>query len=565
MAIRTELKAFPTAEGYGRHALGGTGGTIYKVTNLNDSGAGSFREACEASGPRIVVFEVGGRINLTTVIDINNPFITIAGQSALGDGICISAQGATDQDTRSFPLLSVNTHNVIIRHIRFRRNSAEGGVSDTNDDNMRLQEGSNNVIVDHCSFSQANDEAFSMHDYDTNGTSNVHDITIQNCLIGRAYGGSSKGQIASGGLDKISWYRNFWASNFQRNVLLKCDENDGATNDSIFEFINNVIYDAKFKTNFSTNDSTSGLRQLNYINNHYFDNGSDQRRMLMIDSIYDVRAYAKGNISPTRPTISEPVDWDEEWNITQGADFAGGVTDLPPTPNAYLLADNSYQLTTPLNTPIVTESVALYNADVLFDNIKDDVGTTVPTRDNYDAARVSDAESLILTYDALNEPYQTYSNGASLTDTNNDGIPDSWDTANMGGDAYDDLAPSGYTWIEEYLNELASPTIGSIPTITLVGSSTITLNVDDTYVELGATATDIEDGSLTGSIVTTGTVNTAIAGTYYKYYNVEDSDSNNAVQIVRTINVTTPSGNITHTLTELQKGRNRYTRKRIIF
>lgn len=458
----TQQPAFPGAEGYGKYSIGGRAGTVYKVTNLNDSGPGSLREACEASGPRTIVFELGGRIDVLSTINITDPYITIAGQTAPGDGISIGANS-----NYNFSVMTINTHDVIIRHLRFRREENDPG-AETNDDNLSIAPNSNNVIIDHCSFSQSADEALSMFDYNNNGVADVNNVTIQKCIIGRAYGGGSKGQIAAGGLDKISWYKNYWASNFQRNVLLKVDEGTGSIEDTYFEFVNNVIYNAKFKTSFSDNDSQSGLRHLNYINNIYIENGADQRRMLMIETQYPVRVYAKGNISPTRPSITDPtnVDWDEEWNITQADDFIGGVTDLPSTgnPNSYPLADQSQQVTTPFNTPIVQENITLLDAVDLWENIKNDVGATLPVRDLYDTARVLEVDNLNTTYGATSEPFQTYNSGTPPIDDDNDGMPDVWEVENFGTTSRDgtqDFDGDGYTDLEQYLNNIEYPTLST--------------------------------------------------------------------------------------------------------
>src|SRR5439155_11991687 len=108
--LHAQLPAFPGAEGWGRYSQGGRGGAVLKVTNLNDSGPGSFREAVTQSGPRIVVFEISGTIDLRSPLAISTPYLTIAGQTAPGDGICI----------KRFPLRIHNTHDIIIRGIRIR-------------------------------------------------------------------------------------------------------------------------------------------------------------------------------------------------------------------------------------------------------------------------------------------------------------------------------------------------------------------------------------------------------------------------------------------------------------
>src|SRR5205814_8515543 len=142
------IPAFPGAEGAGRFSFGGRGGKVYVVTSLEDSGPGTFREACEAAGTRIVVFNVAGIINLKNRIVIRAPYITIAGQTAPGDGVCIAGN-----------TVEIETHDAVVRYMRFRR-----GAMDVGDRNDGL--GGNpvgNIIVDHCSCSWGFDENISMY------------------------------------------------------------------------------------------------------------------------------------------------------------------------------------------------------------------------------------------------------------------------------------------------------------------------------------------------------------------------------------------------------------------
>jgi hypothetical protein len=169
------IPAFPGTEGAGAGTPGGRGGKIIEVTNLNDSGLGSLQEAVEASGPRIVVFRVSGIIKLNTMLTISNPFITIAGQTAPGDGICISGQTT-----------EINTHDVVLRYLRFRR----GNIKDRNDGLGGYPAG--NIIIDHCSASWGLDENLSLYRYmkkmpdGPDKKTPTENLTIQWCISSEA-------------------------------------------------------------------------------------------------------------------------------------------------------------------------------------------------------------------------------------------------------------------------------------------------------------------------------------------------------------------------------------------
>ena len=138
LMINAQQLAFPGAEGGGAFTQGGRGGKIYVVTSLEDSGKGTFREACEAVGARTIVFNVSGIIRLKNRISMRAPYVTIAGQTAPGDGICIAGES-----------LIIDTHDVIIRHMRFRR----GATDVTRRDDALGGNVIGNIIVDHCSVS----------------------------------------------------------------------------------------------------------------------------------------------------------------------------------------------------------------------------------------------------------------------------------------------------------------------------------------------------------------------------------------------------------------------------
>jgi hypothetical protein len=211
------LRAFPGAEGFGANSKGGRGGKVIKVTNLNGSGTGSLRAAIEASGPRIVVFEVSGQINFgSSLVNVKNPYITIAGQTAPSPGITI--QGG----------IMITTHDVIFQHVRIR-----GGAGGP-DDVLRLMGGSSpsssiyNIIIDHCSLSwPGGDETFSTVYY-------VRDVTVSNSLVSETTNGASGAFLSGNYTYNLSILRNVLAHNNARNPRIDKDSTVAA--------INNISY-----------------------------------------------------------------------------------------------------------------------------------------------------------------------------------------------------------------------------------------------------------------------------------------------------------------------------------
>jgi hypothetical protein len=217
----SRIRAFPGAEGFGAYAKGGRGGNIFKITTLNDSGPGSLRNCIDASGPRFCIFEISGTINLLTQLDIINPYITIAGESAPSPGITLKNY-----------TLSVKSHDAIIRHLRIRVGDETRGDKDAIKFNSA---GTYNVIADHISASWAIDENVSTWN------EGVRDITISNSIVSEALhnsinsqGPHSKGVFIGDLTKNISVINILAAHNDDRNFLVK---GGGSV-----ESINNLYY-----------------------------------------------------------------------------------------------------------------------------------------------------------------------------------------------------------------------------------------------------------------------------------------------------------------------------------
>jgi len=226
-----QLPSFPGAQGFGRLALGGRGGDVIAVTNLNDSGPGSLREAVETAGARTIVFRTGGIVELQSELQVTEPYLTIAAQTAPGDGVVLKNFG-----------ISIFTHDVIIRGLRVRPADDLHAQSPDNRDCITIQEGAHHIIVDHCSFSWAVDENVSLW-------SGANNITLQWSIISEALyrgihpkGPHSMGLLIGDGSQKASVHHCVMAHNNGRNPLYV-----GGVD---LEFINNAVYDWGYSSEF---------------------------------------------------------------------------------------------------------------------------------------------------------------------------------------------------------------------------------------------------------------------------------------------------------------------------
>ncbi|MDF1572024.1 MAG: pectate lyase [Bacteroidales bacterium] len=294
--LHPQVRAFPGAEGGGKYCTGGRGGRVLFVENLNNKGDGSFRDAIEAEGPRTIVFRVSGTIELEKTIHIKNGDLTIAGQTAPGAGICLKNYG-----------VRVDADNVIIRYIRVRPGAQE---DEENDAISGIR--NNNVIIDHCSFSWANDEVASFYD-NTN-------FTMQWCIVSESLYLSihHKGTHGYGGIwggYNASFHHNLLSDHTSRNPRLNGARYEGGLDQEIVDFRNNLIY------NWGYNSIYGGEAGNYNLVNNYFKPGPATRdkvkdRILDLtqvfynpsinkDTLYSGKFFIEGNFLEGNPGISE--------------------------------------------------------------------------------------------------------------------------------------------------------------------------------------------------------------------------------------------------------------------
>ena len=282
-AIVFSQLAFPGAEGFGANSIGGRGGMVYVVTNLNDDGPGSLRAAVEAKGPRIVVFEISGTIAQKSILRITNPYITIAGQTAPGGGICLK-----DNE------LVIAADHVVVRYIRSR---AGDNVSNENH-GINISRGKN-IIVDHCSASWSIDEVLSCT---TNGR-DLDSVTVQWCFITESLHNSVhwKGPHGMGSLingsygSKYNFHHNLYAHHNARNPTggnynLYDVDKDGL----IFDFRNNVIYNWG-SSPAGTSAGNPGKTTINLVNNYYKSGPNSNGKNIWYAETTYCRAYFDSN------------------------------------------------------------------------------------------------------------------------------------------------------------------------------------------------------------------------------------------------------------------------------
>jgi pectate lyase len=409
--------AFPGAEGFGAYAQGGRGGRIIEVTNLNSEGPGSLREAIDSTGPRIVVFRVGGIIELTSRLSIKEPYITIAGQTAPGGGITLKGNGV-EKD-----LLKISTHDVVLRHLRVRHGPGgdSGGITIDGGD-------THDVILDHMSISWSVDENLTAW-YDN------QNITVQWSIIAEGLnnsthseGAHSKGlMLGSKGSRNISIHHNLLAHNVERNPRVQTD--------GVVDFRNNVIYNYGV-AGWVTNDK--GSPKLNYVGNYVKPgpNSDLTRYELEIDKRADepgtVAVYVDGNLGPNRTDNSQPQE-----HVVK------------PDGYPYLV-----------DQPFASAYVTTTSADEAYQQVLAQAGAILPMRDSVDhriVGEVMNGTGQIIDNPAQVGGWPVIAAGAPAADSDQDGMPDDWEkqygfSSQGAADGNLDADNDGYRNVEEYLN-----------------------------------------------------------------------------------------------------------------
>jgi len=426
--------AFPSAEGFGAYSKGGRNGQVLFVTNLNDYNPeneepiiGSLRWACDTYGPRTVIFKVSGLIELKTWLTIFNPFITIAGQSSPGDGICLKNFG-----------LNITTHDVIVRYLRCRPGDEmgkdkEGGFET---DAISISEFSENVIIDHCSASWSIDETLSVFSREPGNP--PLSVTIQWCIISESLNDSyhPNGPHGYGSLIRFtgnaSFHHNLYAHHFSRNPHV-----DTYLGDMTLDFRNNVIYNY-----WNPGNTMFDPINMNYVAN-YIKPGIDTKNL-------DIAIYLVAESSTEDSLLGQNVRRIyPEGNILEGKDYINQW-------DMFYKVYNRNKMDKPFEVANITTELA---SDA-FENVLMNAGATLPNRDSVDFRIIADVRNgtgSIIDSQSQVGGWPNYKSAVAPIDNDNDGLPDEWeikyglDPANNLDNNLDN-DKDGYTNIEEWLN-----------------------------------------------------------------------------------------------------------------
>ena len=451
---RSKVAAFPGADGAGKYTLGGAGGEVYTVTSLADDGSpGTLRWAISKKGPRTIVFAVSGIIELQKPLKLNNGDVTIAGQTAPGDGICLKNY-----------TFSIQADNVIVRFIRSRMGV---DIKQKGDDAMNGTKPQRNVIIDHCSMSWSTDECATFYD--------IHNFTLQWCIISESLANSihEKGAHGYGGIwggQPATFHHNLLAHHTNRTPRLCGSRYTGKPEDEKVDLFNNVIY------NYGSDGAYAGEGgSYNFINNYYkpgpftatkgsfkrlftayADDGKNQNEA----GVHGV-FYFKGNyIDPTCPKLTDKqkeaiykVNMDNSFGLIIKNDF---------TTEKEILSKKEFD---------IAEHASLQPAKKAYKDVLQLAGASY-RRDAIDQRIVEETRKGTYTYEGshgstngmIDQPsdvggWPVYQSSPALVDTDGDGIPDEWERKhnldpNNSSDGAKYTLSADYTNLEVYLNSL---------------------------------------------------------------------------------------------------------------
>lgn len=473
------LPAFPGAEGMGAATVGGRGGAVYIVDTLSDNPADgmTFREAVQAAGPRIVVFATSGHIRLTSPLLITTPYLTIAGQTSPG-GVDVSGQ-----------MTVVETHDVIITHMRFRMSSdvcdqiaGNGyGNCETYGDTFRVSgnaptgdTAAYNVIIDHSSFSWGNDETLDIGGYNSDGVSgSTTDTTVSNSIIAQGLDDPAPENLHGYGILIGSHFQGFRQTsaslhhNYIAHFRMRLPQ---VSYNGFADIRNNVVYnwagrggvliDEIENSNYHMSDYN--LTRLNAVGNHF--------KKGVLGAAYNCSTNSSG-IAYYGPNandcIAQPAAWARGQFYTSGNTGCAngrvwyGYSSSCSAPTYYPQnwldqIDGGFLTGSPYETngiPVITSVMS----DSLVDSILSNVGATKPSRDSVDEGFVSDyynGTGSTLADNHFPDNYPTFPNPSAPTDSDSDGMADTWEQANFGNlsrNGTGDLDEDGYVDLEEYL------------------------------------------------------------------------------------------------------------------
>lgn len=421
-----KVVAFPGAEGYGRYSQGGRGGRVLRVTSLEDDGPGTLRDAVQENGPRTIVFDVSGYIDLRRELDINNGYVTIAGQTAPGDGITLRNHG-----------LNIKADHVIVRFIRSRPGAAAGVETDA----ISITRG-RNIIVDHCSTSWATDETLSVSPSRKDRLRSIDNVTVQWSIIAESLNNSvhSKGEHGYGSLlrgnngARYTLHNNLWAHHRARmprpgNYLARDRDPLGP----LIDIRNNVFFNWGGRYSGYNVDKDS-LARYSLVGNRYLAGPDSTGNIAFSEKNPHARLFFSHNSmngsyhDDQRAMLEIPHD-----DVLVARDFA-----------------HDYEI------PI--------SGDDEFEHLLDYVGASL-TRDSADRRIIADVQNGTggLIDDVADTPgWPQLLSGVAPKDSDGDGMPDYWERAVglSSADASDGSSDSdsdGYTNLEDYLNSLVPP------------------------------------------------------------------------------------------------------------